>query len=104
MDFNHFIKIKIINYEDNSKSEYINGIVLSKNIADKRMKTNIPNPKILLVKDSISTDQSEGTSLQTLIEQENNWINIIKEKLTQVKPNIIIVEKDVGYKILDVLR
>lgn len=104
MDFNHFIKIKIINYEDNSKSEYINGIVLSKNIADKRMKTNITNPKILLVKDSISTDQSEGTSLQTLIEQENNWINIIKEKLTQVKPNIIIVEKDVGYKILDVLR
>jgi chaperonin GroEL (HSP60 family) len=56
MDFNHFIKIKIINYEDNSKSEYINGIVLSKNIADKRMKTNITNPKILLVKDSISTD------------------------------------------------
>jgi len=24
--------------------------------------------------------------------------------LTQVKPNIIIVEKDVGYKILDALR
>jgi chaperonin GroEL (HSP60 family) len=61
MDFNHFIKIKIINYEDNSKSEYINGIVLSKNIADKRMNTKIANPKILLVKDSISTDSSEGT-------------------------------------------
>lgn len=68
MDFNHFIKIKVINYEDNSKSAYINGIVLSKNIADKRMKTNIKDPKILLVKDSISTVQSDGTSLQTLID------------------------------------
>jgi hypothetical protein len=37
IDFNHFIKIKIINYTDNSKSAYINGIVMSKNLADKRM-------------------------------------------------------------------
>lgn len=37
IDFNHFIKIKIINYVDNSKSAYINGIVMSKNLADKRM-------------------------------------------------------------------
>jgi len=63
MDFNHFIKIKIINYEDNSKSEYINGIVISKNIADKRMRTDIMNPKILLINESISTVQSDGTSL-----------------------------------------
>jgi 1-phosphatidylinositol-3-phosphate 5-kinase len=37
MDFTHFIKIKIINWMDNSKSAYVNGIVMSKNIADKRM-------------------------------------------------------------------
>jgi hypothetical protein len=39
-----------------------------------------------------------------MVEQEDDWIKIIKQKLTQVKPNIIIVEKDVGYKILDELR
>ena len=41
MNFNSYIKIKIINYLDNSKSTYVNGIVLSKNIADKRMSTKI---------------------------------------------------------------
>lgn len=41
IDFNHFIKIKIINYADNSKSAYINGIVMSKNLADKRMPDKI---------------------------------------------------------------
>jgi hypothetical protein len=63
MDFNYFINIKVINYQDNSKSEYINGIVFSKNIADKRMRTDIMNPKILLINESISTVQSDGTSL-----------------------------------------
>lgn len=44
MNFNSFIKIKIINWHDNSKSAYINGVVMSKNIADKRMKSVIDNP------------------------------------------------------------
>jgi len=63
MDFSHFIKIKVINYLDNSKSAYINGIVLSKNIADKRMNTQIKDPKILLLNNSINIVQAEGTSL-----------------------------------------
>lgn len=44
MNFNHYIKIKLINYVDNSMSSYINGIVMSKNLADKRMLSNIQNP------------------------------------------------------------
>ncbi len=60
-----------------------------------------------MLKDSIGTVKGESaglTEIQSLVDQENDWIEIIKKKLTQVKPNIIIVEKDVGYKILDVLR
>lgn len=33
MNFNLFIKVKLINWVDESKSAYINGIVLSKNVA-----------------------------------------------------------------------
>ena len=107
MNFNSFIKIKIINWHDNSKSAYINGVVLNKNLADKRMDGLINDPSILLLKDSVGTTKGEGpnlTEIQSIVDQENSWIEIIKSKLTQVKPNIIIVEKDVGYKILDVLR
>jgi 1-phosphatidylinositol-3-phosphate 5-kinase len=111
MNFNNFIKIKIINWRDNSKSAYINGVVMNKNIADKRMISTIQNPSILLLKESIGTMKNDGltgsaglTEIQSIVDQEEHWIEIIRQKLTQVKPNIIIVEKDVGYKILDALR
>lgn len=51
MDINECIKIKIIDWKDNSKSAYYNGMVMSKSIAIKRMDKEIRNPKILLLKD-----------------------------------------------------
>lgn len=60
IDFNYFIKIKIINYFDNSRSAYINGVVMSKNLADKRMKQDpFQDPKILLLKDSLGLSKSD---------------------------------------------
>jgi hypothetical protein len=67
MVFNSFIKIKIIDWIDNSKSCYINGIVISKNIANKRMKTDIDNPSILLLKESIGTMKKDETNALTEI-------------------------------------
>ena len=55
MVFNQFIKIKLINWEYSSKSAYINGMVISKNLSDKRMRTDVDNPQILLLKEPIST-------------------------------------------------
>lgn len=57
MNFNSYIKIKIINWIDNSKSAYINGVVMSKDLADKRMKSYIERPRILLIKDSLDFPQ-----------------------------------------------
>ena len=110
LNFNNFIKIKIINWRDNSKSAYINGIVMSKNVADKRMRGEIKEPSILLLKDSLVGSVKKGeekglfTDIECLVEQEDHWVEIIKQKLTLVKPSLIIVEKDVGYKVLDALR
>ena len=63
MNFNSFIKIKIINWQDNSKSAYVNGVVLNKNIADKRMENLIHDPQILLLKESVGTIRGEGAGL-----------------------------------------
>ena len=38
------------------------------------------------------------TEIQSIVNQEEHWISIIKSKLTQVRPNIVIVEKDIGYR------
>lgn len=66
---------------------------MSKNIADKRMKHKIEEPSILLLKDSVGVgserndrnDRNEArllTDMQSLIDQEDHWIDIIKKKLT----------------------
>jgi len=73
------------------------------------MKSKIDDPQILLLKESIGTVRGESskeelTEIQSLVDQEEHWIEIIRQKLTQVRPSIIIVEKDVGYKVLDALR
>jgi chaperonin GroEL (HSP60 family) len=59
MNFNSFIKIKIINWSNHDKSTYINGVVMSKDMADKRMKDIIDKPRILLLKDSLDFPQSD---------------------------------------------
>ena len=78
MNFNQFIKIKIINWHNNSKSAYINGVVISKNIADKRMKSLIDEPQILLLKDSVGiadeSSKNDFSDIQNLYDQEENWI------------------------------
>ena len=56
MVFNQLTKIKVINWEYSSKSAYFNSLVISKNQFDKRMRTDVDNPQILLLlKESIST-------------------------------------------------
>ena len=88
MVFNQFIKIKLINWEYSSKSAYINGLVISKSQADMRMRTDVENPQILLLKEPISTtvrmvvtggEQAGGgggglTEIKSIVNQEEHWI------------------------------
>ena len=53
MDINEHIKIKIIDWKDNQRSSYINGIVMSKSIINNRMAKVIDDPRILLLKESL---------------------------------------------------
>ena len=50
--------------------------------------------------EAVLKDAEKGaglTEIQSIVNQEEHWIGIIKSKLTQVRPNTVIVEKDIGY-------
>ncbi len=70
MNFTSFIKIKIVNWKDNTRSAYVNGIVMSKNLADKRMINNqIAFPLILLLKESVGVKNEAGfTDIQSVVD------------------------------------
>mmetsp|Transcript_42700 Transcript_42700/g.41020 ORF Transcript_42700/g.41020 Transcript_42700/m.41020 type:complete len:84 (-) Transcript_42700:1048-1299(-) len=53
IDINKFIKIFPLEWKNQSKSEYVNGVVFTKNVAHKRMPVDIQNPKILLITNSL---------------------------------------------------
>jgi hypothetical protein len=63
MNFNAYVKIKIINHENESRSAYINGVVLSNNLADRHMPRKIINPTILILKDSLGFVKDDNNSL-----------------------------------------
>ena len=109
MDINECIKVKIIDWKDNSKSQYVNGIVMSKSIASKRMQTTRINPRILLLRD-IGQDDGRASQhfmipdLATKIDVEDHSDKILEQKLTEIAPNLVVVQKDISVKLLNMMR
>lgn len=59
LDINQYVKIKIIDWRDSTKSAYVNGIVMTKNLADRRMQNQIQKPSILILRNSLDIGSIE---------------------------------------------
>ena len=102
--FNKFVEIELLDYKDTSKSEYVNGCVFMKNLADRRMPRTLSNPKILLLKGSLGFMSEHDVDITSMINQEDIYVRILEEKIKLISPNIIITEKDISFKVLDILQ
>ena len=108
MDINEYIKVKVIDWRDNSKSQIFNGFVMSKSIASKRMQTTLVNPKILLLK-TIGQDEGRNShfaipDLATKIDVEGHSDKILEQKLAEINPNLVIVQQDISVKLINMMR
>ena len=67
IDITKYIKIQLVQYKDHSKIKYLNGAVINKNIAHRRMKWEIEEPKILLLSNSLgyANDEKDFMDLET---------------------------------------
>lgn len=81
--------------------KYINGVVMTKTVADRRMQTEFSTPSILIIRNTLEIDQAD---LQSEMDQEEFLINILSKKLEQIRPSIVLVEHDVTYKVMCMLR
>lgn len=115
MDFNSFVDIVILENKDEKKSQYINGCVFNKNLADRQMPNTVRNPKILLLKGSLgfmrdveewydNKDKVIYTDINSVVNQEDIFFEILEEKILSIGPNVIITEKDISFKALEMLR
>ena len=72
IDFNDFIKIVTIEHINQEMCQYVNGVVFKKNVAHRRMRTSIDNPRILLLSGSLGYVQDQDNDDIIDVEAEVN--------------------------------
>ena len=53
-------------------SQFVKGIVCEKNVAHKRMKTNIENPRLLVLRCALDFAPCQLSSVKTILEEVNS--------------------------------
>lgn len=104
MDIKKYVKVKkYIPDGVKAGSSFIYGVVFSKNVTHKRMRTNIENPTIMLVFE-FQRDENELSALDTLQMQEHEYLKDVVAKIKKFQPSIILVQKSVSRIVLDMLH
>ncbi|XP_066542384.1 1-phosphatidylinositol 3-phosphate 5-kinase isoform X10 [Hoplias malabaricus] len=99
MDIRQLVHIKKIPGGKKFDSVVVNGFVCTKNIAHKKMNSYIKNPKILLLKCSIEylyREETKFTCIDPIVLQEREFLKNYVQRIADVRPNLVLVEKTVS--------
>lgn len=85
-------------------STYVEGLACTKNVAHKKMKSKIQNPRILLLSSSLEFQRTARfSSFDALLQQEKQHLQIVVSKIAALKPDVLVVEKTVSRLALEFL-
>ncbi|XP_072386330.1 1-phosphatidylinositol 3-phosphate 5-kinase [Diabrotica undecimpunctata] len=106
LDIRHYIQFKILAGGLRSDTSLVGGVVCSKNVAHKDMLIDIENPKILLLQCSIVYQRTEGRlmSLEPVLMQEYEYLRNVTARIIALKPDIILVHKNISRLAQDMLH
>jgi 1-phosphatidylinositol-3-phosphate 5-kinase len=108
MDIRQYIKTKRIPGGSVADSCYVDGFVLSKQVATKKMSRSLPlaNPRVMVVTFPIDYHRVEGhfMSLEPLMAQEHEYTRILVARILQLRPNVLVVKDTVSRLALDMLE
>ncbi|KAI5467533.1 hypothetical protein BGZ63DRAFT_399101 [Mariannaea sp. PMI_226] len=98
MDIRHYVKLKRIPGGKPGDTSYVSGVVFTKNLALKSMPRRITNPRIVLVTFPIEYQrhQQHFMSLQPVIEQEKEFLRVVVQRITNLRPQVLLAEKGVS--------
>ncbi|KAL4529056.1 hypothetical protein Ndes2437A_g03576 [Nannochloris sp. 'desiccata'] len=98
LDFRRAIKIKKVLHPGvelpQAGSSAVDGVVCHKNVAHKRMRTLIQNPRIVTLSGALEQDpaQDKLSSIDALMDTERQRLRNWVEGLTEVGPDVVLVE------------
>lgn len=107
LDIRPYVKIKIIPGGSRNETMYFDGVLFRKNVSHKKMASGgtKESPRILLLSGGIEFQRTDTklSSMDTLIEQEDKYMEILVEKIMSLRPDIILVGKAVARKAQELL-
>ncbi|KAI0081129.1 hypothetical protein K474DRAFT_1614205 [Panus rudis PR-1116 ss-1] len=105
MDVRRYVKIKKIPGGSPSDSEYVDGAVITKNVAHKQMARTLRNPRVMLVTMPLEFHRVEGQYMHfgQIFRQEKEYLNNLASRIAALRPHIVLAEKSVSRLALEAL-
>lgn len=105
MDVRRYVKIKKIPGGTPKDSEYVTGVVITKNVAHKQMSRLQANPRIMLVTFPLEFSRVEGQYLHfgQIVRQEKEYLGNLASRIAALRPHVVLVEQSVSRLALDAL-
>lgn len=106
MDVRRYVKIKKIPGGSPRDSEYIDGAVITKNLALKQMPRQLHNPRVLFVTFPFDYNRVEGQLIgfDAMVAQEKEYLGNLVSRVAALRPHLLLVEKTVTRLALDYLN
>ncbi|EFI28703.1 1-phosphatidylinositol-3-phosphate 5-kinase [Coprinopsis cinerea okayama7 len=103
MDVRRYVKIKKIPGGMPKDSEYVNGVVITKNVAHKKMARSVYSPRIMLVTFPIEFHRVEGQYMHfgQMLRQEKEYLQNLTARMAALRPHVVLVEKSVSRLAID---
>lgn len=94
MDICHYVQIKKVPGAHRRDSSIINGVVFTKNVVNKNMRTDILNPSILLLAIPLEYErvQLKLSALDPVVRQEREFYKHLITRVTSKHPNVILAQ------------
>uniref|UniRef100_K3WZC4 1-phosphatidylinositol-3-phosphate 5-kinase n=1 Tax=Globisporangium ultimum (strain ATCC 200006 / CBS 805.95 / DAOM BR144) TaxID=431595 RepID=K3WZC4_GLOUD len=92
MDIMEYVKIKCLDGGRFQDSFYIDGVLVHKSLARKNMRSDILNPRILLIASALDFQRNKEaiSSLESVAGQEVEYMHIATEKIMTLHPDIVM--------------
>ena len=105
MDVRRYVKIKKIPGGAPKNSEYVDGAVITKNVAHRGMLQHHNNPRIMFVTFPIEFHRIEGQYVHfgQIMLQEKDYLKNLASRIAALRPHVVLVEKSVSRLVLDAL-
>ncbi|EIW66777.1 hypothetical protein TREMEDRAFT_34462 [Tremella mesenterica DSM 1558] len=98
MDVRNYAKVKKVPGGRIADCEYVDGMVISKNVAHKHMPRRLVNPRVMVVTFPLDYHRLENQfmSLEPIMAQEKDYLRLLTKRVIDVRPHIVLADRSVS--------